>query len=48
MTEADGVDLLEEIGVKDVKCTLIKAKDGRIFNTAAFRVSVPAALRDNS
>ena len=36
-TEADVVNLLEEVGVKDVKCTLIKAKDGRIFNTAAFK-----------
>ena len=33
----DVVDLLEEVGVKDVKCTLIKAKDGCIFNTAAFK-----------
>ena len=45
-TEADVVDLLEECGVKDVKYTLIKAKYGRIFNTAAFRVSLPAAFRD--
>ena len=45
-TEADVVELLEEVGVKDVKCTLIKAKDGRTFNTVAFRVIVPAAFID--
>ena len=45
-TEADVLDLLEEVDVKDVKCTLIKAKDGRIFSTAAFKVSVTAAFRD--
>jgi len=31
--------MLENAGVKDVKCFRIKLKDGKIYKTAAFRVS---------
>jgi len=31
--------MLENAGVKDVKCFRIKPKDGKINKTAAFRVS---------
>lgn len=38
-TEDHLANYLAESGIHDVKCTLIKPKEGRTFNTAAFRVS---------
>ena len=38
-TENDLQLMLENAGVKDVKCFRIKPKDGKIYKTAAFRVS---------
>ena len=39
VTEKDLTDFLSEKGIQDVKCTKLIAKDGRVFNTSAFRVS---------
>jgi len=38
-TEEHLANYLAESGIRDVKCTLIKPKGGRTFNTASFRVS---------
>jgi len=38
-TEDHLANYLAEAGIQDVKCTLIKPKEGCTFNTAAFRVS---------
>jgi hypothetical protein len=39
-TTADELkDYLSDIGILNARCTLLAAKDGRIFKTAAFRVS---------
>jgi len=38
-TENDLQRMLENAGVRDVKCFRIKPKDGKIYKTAAFRVS---------
>ena len=37
---------LEEVGIKDADCWKIQAKDGRVFKTAAFRVSCRDEFRD--
>ena len=43
-TTADDLKVyLSDIGIPDARCTLLSAKDGRIFNTAAFRVSCDPA-----
>jgi hypothetical protein len=38
-TEHDLKDYLTEVGINDVRCRKLTAKDGRVFNTAAFYVS---------
>ena len=45
-TEDDLCDMLQSAGIFDVKCTKLQSRDGRVFSTAAFRVSVSAAQRD--
>ena len=37
---------LEEVGIKDADCWKLQAKDGRLFKTAAFRVSCSEEFRD--
>jgi len=46
-TEDDLCDMLQSAGIFDVKCTKLQSRDGRVFSTAAFRVSVSAAQRDD-
>lgn len=45
-TEQHLKDYLAEVGIMDVKCRKLAAKDGRIFNTAAFYVSCSIQYRD--
>jgi len=45
-TEDHLANYLAESGIQDVKCTLIKPKEGRTFNTAAFRVSCDPQYAD--
>jgi hypothetical protein len=45
-TAADLKDYLADSGIIGADCTKLKAKDGRTFRTAAFRVSVAAEYRD--
>jgi len=39
-------DFLAEAGIEDVECKKLVAKNGRVFKTAAFRVSCRAEFRD--
>jgi len=45
-TEQDLKDYLVEVGILDVTCRKLEPKDGRVFKTAAFRVSCPEEYRD--
>lgn len=45
-TEKDLCDVLSGLGIKEVKCKKLVAKDGRLFRTAAFMVSCSAQSRD--
>jgi len=45
-TEKDLCDVLSNLGIKEVKCKKLVAKDGRVFRTAAFMVSCSAQSRD--
>jgi len=45
-SEEDLADYLADAGITDAKCTRIKPKDGKVFHTAAFRVSCDPCYRD--
>ena len=45
-TEQELRDYLNEVGILDVTCRKLEAKDGRIFKSAAFRVSCSEEYRD--
>jgi len=45
-SEEDLASYLADAGIADAKCTPIKPKDGRVFHTAAFRVSCDPYYRD--
>lgn len=45
-TSDDLHDFLTEAGLKDVQCTKMKSKDGKVFRSAAFRVSCSDVSRD--
>lgn len=45
-TEQDMKNYLNEVGIHDAKCKKLVAKDGRIFNTAAFYVSCSNEFRE--
>jgi len=45
-SEEDLADYLADAGIADVKCTRIKPKEGKVFHTAAFRVSCDPCYRD--
>ena len=37
---------LTDMDIRGIRCTKLEAKDGRVFNTAAFRVSCDPAYKD--
>ena len=45
-TEIDLIEYMEEFGASDVNCKKLVAKDGRQFNTSAFRVICPSSYKD--
>jgi hypothetical protein len=46
-TTAEGLhDYLEEVGIMGTECRKLEAKNGKVFKTAAFRVSCPVAYRE--
>jgi len=46
-TTADDLkQYLDEVGIKDADCWKIQARDGRVFKTAAFRVSCREEFRN--
>jgi len=45
-TADDMKEYLSHTGIPDARCTLLSDKDGRIFNTVAFRVSCDLAYKD--
>jgi len=45
-TENDLKQYLEDVGIKDARCAKLQAKDGRVFTTAAFRVSCRDEFRE--
>jgi hypothetical protein len=45
-TESDLKNYLLDVGIKDAICKKMESKDGRVFKTAAFRVSCKEQFRD--
>ena len=45
-TAEDLKQYLSDVGIKDADCWKLQAKDGRVFKTAAFRVSCREEFRD--
>ena len=45
-TAEDLQEYLDGVGIKDAECWKIKARDGRVFKTAAFKVSCREEFRD--